>query len=380
VSVLVAALLLAVTGRDTWRSAALGLGGESAAVAPGPRPVPGHEVFGYVPYWEIDAGIGAHLAATDLTTLALFSVTHTRGGRLDATAPGFEALTGETGRRLIAEAHDRGVRVELVFTSFGGRRNDRFLRRPAVQERTIQELVELTEGLGADGVNVDLEQLDPVRLPAYGAFVGNLEEALANADPDASLSVATTGSEMGAAMAAAAATSGVDRIFLMGYDYHWSGSAPGASAPLDRRDGSPKDLVWSLDAYRAVGVPVERTLLGLPLYGMAWPVTGPEIGAPRTGNGEAWIPRSHLDLLSNTDVPATVEPVEAVEHRAVRDGDGWMAIYVDSAATLEQKLGLANERGLAGAGFWAIGYERGRPDVTELIGAFRDRERPANGE
>jgi hypothetical protein len=26
---------------------------------------------------------------------------------------------------------------------------------------------------------------------------------------------------------------------------------------------------------------------------------------------------------------------------------------------------------LAGAGFWAIGYERGLPDYTELIATFR---------
>ena len=31
---------------------------------------------------------------------------------------------------------------------------------------------------------------------------------------------------------------------------------------------------------------------------------------------------------------------------------------------------LADERGLAGAGFWAIGYERGRPGYTDLIKTF----------
>ena len=47
---------------------------------------------------------------------------------------------------------------------------------------------------------------------------------------------------------------------------------------------------------------------------------------------------------------------------------------MDSAATLTPKLALANERGLAGAGFWAIGYERGQPDLTALIAKFRADE------
>ena len=37
---------------------------------------------------------------------------------------------------------------------------------------------------------------------------------------------------------------------------------------------------------------------------------------------------------------------------------------------------LADERGLAGAGFWAIGYERGLPDYTELIATFRAGQLP----
>ena len=48
----------------------------------------------------------------------------------------------------------------------------------------------------------------------------------------------------------------------------------------------------------------------------------------------------------------------------------WTAIYVDSPATLAAKLTLANDRGLAGGGFWAIGYERGLPGYGELMDAF----------
>ena len=100
--------------------------------------------------------------------------------------------------------------------------------------------------------------------------------------PDGRVSVATSAGLTGAAMAQVAAAAGADRIFLMGYDYHYAGSDVGASAPMDRRDGESADLVWSLDLYASLGVPVERTILGLPLYGMRWRVAGPELGRRAT--------------------------------------------------------------------------------------------------
>jgi GH18 family chitinase len=49
-------------------------------------------------------------------------------------------------------------------------------------------------------------------------------------------------------------------------------------------------------------------------------------------------------------------------------------VYYDSPRSLRPKLALADARGLAGAGFWAIGYERGLPGYSELIAAFRAGE------
>ena len=73
----------------------------------------------------------------------------------------------------------------------------------------------------------------------------------------------------------------------------------------------------------------------------------------------------------------TYDPVESVDFLAVPDGAGWRAIYLDTPTSLTPKLRLANDRGLAGAGFWAIGYERGLPEYTRLIERFRADRLPA---
>jgi spore germination protein YaaH len=362
-----------------------------------PVPEPGHEVYGFVPYWEMDDTIAAHVAGVDLTTLGLFSVTHRRNGDLATNQTGYKRISGPIGGRMIRDAHKRGRRVEVVYTSFGETKNQRFYTEPDAQARWIEQLVDLVDELGVDGVNVDVEALPIEHIPAYAAFVGRLRDALRVRHPDDQVSVATTGNERGALMAAAAAAAGADRIFLMGYDYHWNGSDPGASSPIDRLDGDPRDLVWSLDRYADLGVPVERTLLGLPLFGMTWPVIGPGVGSPATGRGNDWVPRRNLRVFEDPDFAPTYEPIESVEFYAVpvdptaetagptgtvspSDGPGlsqepgWNAVYYDSPRSLTPKLALADARGLAGAGFWAIGYERGLPAYDDLIATFHAGE------
>ena len=396
------AVLLAVTlvacgpapdvSRPPAVSEAAGSPAPGTPVAPAPATEPGHELYGYLPYWEMDnAGIAEHVAATPLTTLALFSVTHTSKGAINTTQRGYTLITGDTGTRLIREAHGRGVRVELVYTSFGAARNRKLLESADLQAKVIASLVALVADLGVDGVNVDVEALDPTLVPAYGGFVTALRTAVRAAEPAHSVSVATGAHAVGAAMAAAAAAAGADRIFLMGYDYRTGRSDPGATSPLDRSDGQSQSLHSSLDLYATLGVPSDRLLLGLPLYGVAWPVAGPVIGAPSTGRGDVWFPRDNVDLLANPSIVPLRDEVEQVEvYFLASDGTvgppsigaspdpsatpvpdrTWRGIYVDSPATLAPKLALANERGLAGVGFWAIGYERGLPGYTDLMGRF----------
>jgi glycosyl hydrolase family 18 (putative chitinase) len=355
----------------------------SGAITPDPtvRPVPGHEVFGFVPYWEMVGDIADDVAKTDLTTLALFSVTHTKAGAIDTRQTGYQRITGAIGNRLIREAHDRGVAVQLVYTSFGSARNQALFSSPTVQDATIAALVALAARIGVDGIDVDVEQLGDDLVPAYGGFVGRLRVALRATIPDGRVSAATASGLTGAAMALAASDAGADRIFLMGYDYHYAGSDVGASAPLARRDGAAQDLGWSLDLYASFGVPVQKTILGLPLYGMRWRVAGPALGAPRLGDGAIWVPADNPNFLTDPPSAPELDPLEVVEFYAVAPtvspapGDsrataGWQAIYVDSPETLAPKLALADDRGLAGAGFWAIGYVRGLAGYKELIARF----------
>ena len=253
VAVLIAALVVACGGTpmDVARSGGASAGAGSPSVPPRPTivPIPGHEVYGFVPYWEMDDSIADHIGATDLTTLALFSVTHRRNGTLD-DQNGYRRIRGR-GRaapdRRRARARRRGS--SSCTPASVTAKNRPFYEEPEAQERWIDGLVALVDELDVDGINVDVEALPIDSCPTMAGSSGGFATRFAFVARDGQVSVATQANELGAAMAAAAGAAGADRIFLMGYDYRWAGSEPGASAPIDRLDGETQDLVWSLDLY-----------------------------------------------------------------------------------------------------------------------------------
>ena len=115
---------------------------------------------------------------------------------------------------------------------------------------------------------------------------------------------------------------------------------------------------------------------------MRWRVEGPELGASRLGDGAIWVPAVNPNFLAKPPKPPELDPIEMVEFYSVpptvkpvpgdsRATAGWQAIYVDSPRTLTPKMVLADDRGYAGAGFWAIGFERGQSGYVEMMRSFR---------
>jgi hypothetical protein len=415
VATIVAAILLAeigLSGRaipagaaaEPTATTALGTRPDATVAAVSPAGIPraahagGTELYGYLPYWQMSATMADYLRNVSLTSLELFSVSANRTGTINRGQSGYTRITGAIGARLIAEAHGRGQRVELVFSSFGFARNtalfgasmlpsfDPRLRLPldAIEPpkvemaRTVQGLVSLVSRLGLDGINVDAEQVSPAAYDGFSAFITALRDGLDRVNPALHLSAATMASQAGANLARVALDAGAGRVFLMGYDFHWSGSEPGGTTPVERLDGGAS-LTSAMATYAATGIPADRILLGLPLYGMAWPVASADRYAPRIGPGQAWLPSKHLAQLTAPGFVPHLDPLEISEYLSERlppsaadplGSETWRAVFYDSPRTLRAKLALARAAGYAGGGFWALGYERGVPGYTDLMTDF----------
>lgn len=334
------------------------------SLTPTPRPAwGGARLYGYLPYWLMDRQVGDYLAQVPLSDLALFSVSSGPDGRLDRTGSGWSRVVGAKGRALVAAAATRATRTELVWTSFGPSKNRAFFGDPERWTPTIRDLVALAAKGGFAGVNVDVELLDEDLVGAYGEFVARLRAALDARIAGASLSAATMASSEGAEMAAAALGGGADTVFVMGYDLHWSGSRPGASAPL-RALGPGRSLERVIGIYERAGIPRRRMVLGLPLYGMSWPVRYDADGeAVRTGRGASWFPRDEFARLRELGIAGSLDPIaQAYRVDYPLEGERGRVAWYDTPATLAAKVGFAKDQGLGGVGFWALGYERDSGD------------------
>ncbi|MBY0254856.1 MAG: hypothetical protein K2X54_26305, partial [Methylobacterium organophilum] len=243
-----AALLVAVATSPLPPTAAASPAGPLApapSVAPG-APLPEErfarrlsaEVYGFLPYWEIDGGTDAYLRYDLLTDIALFSVTLTSSGAIATSGGGYAAITGANAATIVEKAHAAGVRVDLTVTSFGYDKNSAFFSNPAAMATAASAISAFAQSEGLDGVNLDVESLYNADFAAYGTFVGQIRAALRSWNPAARVSVATNGSISGAGMASQALANGADRVFLMGYNYRTAGSSPaGSIAPIVRADG-----------------------------------------------------------------------------------------------------------------------------------------------
>jgi len=326
------------------------------------------EVYGYLPYWEVDAGTNAYLRYDLLTDIALFSVTLTGGGALDTTTPGYRMVTGSHAATIIANAHAAGVRVDLTFTSFGFAKNDAFFRDPTAMANGVVALTGLVNALGLDGVSVDVESLNNPDFAAYGVFVGQVRTALRATNPAARVNVATNANISGTGMANQALANGADRVFIMGYNYRSAGSSPaGNIAPLARADGGIS-LSTTAALYASKGVPADRIVLGLGYFGRTWPTASNALHAATTGTGTVFFPGEDLPA-----VPAgTVMGYDELEHSAwfaVRNqsSGAWSQTYFDNERSLRTKYGYAAGLGYAGVGIWALGYDRGATGYWQAI-------------
>jgi spore germination protein YaaH len=231
----------------------------------------------------------------------------------------------------------------------------RVLTEPALRARVFARLVGLADDPSYAGIDLDLENDGARDRGAFGAFVGAL--ALRLHAEGRKLAVDVVGVTHEAAPRPAAGVyddralcAAADTVFVMAWGAHWEGSAAGPIAPLS--------YVRGVARYLASLPHARRFVLGVPMYGLDWPIPG-----GRSRRGVARSPRA--GALQYAGVLALARSVGATPVRDpasgemtfvyTRAGVAHRVWYMDARAILE-RLQIARRYGLA-AGVWRLGEE-----------------------
>jgi spore germination protein len=286
-------------------------------------------------------GEEAQLSGTEpVTDICYFGASLGRDGRIRATISR-PALVLKDGRK---------PAIHLVVNELSNESLMHFSLDPeyGVRPLLIQDICRVSAPF--DGVQIDFESVARDDAEYFYGFLKDLKAAL---PPGKTLSVAvpartrTISDAYDYSRIAAAA----DRIVIMAYDEHWSGSAPGPVA----------SLAWCARVvdFAASVVPTQAIVMGLPLYGRAWQdkrlaralrFQGVQDLAARTGS----------TTTHDTDLGAWFEYSENVT----------VKVFFDDARTLMAKLQLYQSRKVTSVSFWRIGM--GPSDLwsgIELAGA-----------
>lgn len=350
--------------------------------APGPvvgradAPLPlAREVFGFLPYWKMDAKTVAGIRYESLSTLALFGIGIGKSGALNTKTNGYRTYTGPTAARITDAAHAKGVRVVPTFQLFDNKSGlptmKAFLASEAAQKKFIAAALALMKERKADGAVLDFEPLPESLASPFATFAGRFRDAIHARDHKAHLTVALHQAATDATIAEIAPA--VDRIFVMAYDYHWRGSeSAGAVAPLDGPGGDVR-----LTLLRFVeGAGRAKVILGVPYFGYDWPIAfkgpGALVRTPSKDYGGIWSVgyTAALDFLKkHPSVKAQWDPTTAspyfTYHDTKKDTD--RQVWYENARSLAAKYALVNGAGVAGVGIWTLGMDTGRGELWTLL-------------
>ncbi len=351
----------------------------------------GYEVFGFAPYWTFHKLGGVDFDV--LTTFAYFGIDVNGDGELDKEGQGYRVFQSTKATEIFNLAHSKGVRVVLTITQMDNDNIKSLLDSPNSQKKAIKDTVQIVKQRGIDGVNVDFEYVGnpgKVYKKKFTKFVTDLSKKMHEEIPSSKVTVSVYASSAihPKLYDIASLSKNSDGIFMMAYDFATAGSE--TVIPTSPLNGHKEGKYWydvstAVDDFLKVMDP-KKLILGLPWYGYDYPVSEPQIKAPKDYGYYTYywwkgyrysrfIGREGASAQTYANakdfLPKEIEGwdnVGKVGWRAYRDTSGlWRMIFLDDERSLDIKYEFAKGKKLAGIGIWALGFDHGKEELWTLL-------------
>jgi spore germination protein YaaH len=333
-----------------------------------------HQVYGYLPYWRLDAGTVDRLNYNLISTIAFFGIGIKRDGNIDMAWRGTTAYLSANAVAVTNAAHAKGVRVVPTFQLFDSGslpKMTAFLHSYSAQTRFINQAMALLARRSADGAGFDFEPMPDSLAPYFGNFLARFKTSLRRHFPGAPLVVATSAGASYTLLDLIEPI--VDQMMVMTYNYRWSGSTiTGAIAPLDSASRTVK-IHMTRYLRRVVA---SKLIMGVPYYGYDWPVTSNVPHASVQPNpsayGGVWsvtYASAMNYLAAHPDVVRYEDTAEGSAYFTYWDSQyqTYRQVYFEDEISAAAKYDYVIANGLAGVGIWTLDNDRGYSQMYDVL-------------
>ncbi len=321
-----------------------------------------YKYYGYLPYW-VDTLYYRYFQMELLTHISYFGVQiYPSTGELGAVPYLYKF------EKILNYAHERGVKVHMTFIIFNSDSVSVFLNNPNARQNAIQNIKNFIANYGIDGVNIDFEWVTSSVRDSFNKFISDLSYELWNYPGGRKeVYIATPAvPEWYPGYDIAYLSQYSDGLFIMAYDFHYAGSsvAGPVSPTVPSSFWGEYSVAKTIGSYKVYGADPKKMILGIPYYGYDWPTVSGDIGSSTTGYGSAVI---FYYAKQNANTYGRLWDTYSLTPWYRYYSTEWHQCWYDDSLSIDIKLGLVVDSGLAGAGCWALGYDKTEDDIWNVI-------------
>ncbi len=256
------------------------------------------------------------------------------------------SINNVSGKGYVVWAHSQGYEVwGLVTNSFSYDVASAILNDKAKGDKIIEELLGYIIDLGADGINVDFENIYTEDGDAFVDFMRRLADRFHEMGLTVTVDTFMP-TEYNEKYHMADMGEICDYVLLMAYDEHFS-TSPQA--------GSVSSLPW-VEKYLGVSkgiMNMNKLILGCPFYTRIW-VTDAEnnvIANESSGMDGA------MNVIEKNGAQIGFDSETGQNYAEYPSGQGTTKIWLEDGASLSSRLALSLQYGCGGCAFWRRGFE-----------------------
>ena len=280
--------------------------------------------------------------------------------------------TSDHDQAYVNGAKASGYEVWVTVQSFTAGYSKLVVNNKECRDKVIDDLVSAVDTYGLDGINFDFENMDPADQTLYTAFVARAAKKLHEHGAVVAVDInkkKDTNNWWTSCYDRPGLGKVADYLCLMAYDQYTDSPGPCAS------------IGWVEQAVQATlaEVPADKLLLGVPLYGYDW-IDGSrkaltlEDFSNLANHGRITLLSGDVWQVSRWITSPTWKDSTGTNYFKFKDQYGRThESWYESDESIELKLDLVNEYGLAGACSWRYGYAVGKESIWD---SYREKLNP----